>query len=312
MYHRGGVNVFLAGATGALGRPTVRALLAAGHRVRAVVRDSVKAAWARSEGAEPVEVSLFDADALADAVGGCDAVLHFATRIPRAAFRVSRGQAAENDQLRRDASRLLVDAALAAGARVYVQESIAFLYADHGMEWIYEDGRLHRSWLTDSALAAEGETERFSRDGGRGVSLRFAAFYAPYAQSTLDSIRLARLRLFPVPGYGEQFFSSIHVDDAARAALAALDAPAGVYNVCDDEPLSFREYANWLARAFDCKRPRRLPTALTHLLLGELSHVFLLSRRVSNERFKKATGWSPRFHSAREGWQAIARELAAG
>ena len=301
--------MFVAGSTGALGRPTLRGLLAGGHRVRALVRDPVNAAWARSEGAEPVEVSLFDAAALRDAVAGCDAVLHFATRIPPPTFRISRSQATENDRLRREGSRLLVNAALATSARVYVQESIAFLYGDHGMEWIFEDGRLHHSWLTGSALAAEGETERFAAGGGRGVSLRFAAFYAPYAASTLDSIRMARRRLFPVPGYGEQFFSSIHVDDAARAAVAALEAPTGVYNVCDDEPLSFREYANWMARAFDCRRPRRLPAALTHFLLGEAAHVALFSRRVSNECFVKTTGWSPRFHSAREGWQAIAREL---
>ncbi len=64
-----------------------------------------------------------------------------------------------------------------------------------------------------------------------------------------------------------------------------------------------------MARAFSCGRPRRLPAALTHFLLGEAAHVALFSRRVSNERFVKTTGWSPRFHSAREGWQAIAREL---
>lgn len=108
------VRVFLAGATGTLGRPTVRALVAAGHGVRGVARGSAKADVVRADGREPVEVSLFDVDALRSALRGCDAVLHFATKIPPLG-RIMRSNFAENDRLRRDGSRCLVDAAQAAG-----------------------------------------------------------------------------------------------------------------------------------------------------------------------------------------------------
>src|SRR5262245_61131049 len=143
------MQVFLAGATGALGRPTTRALVAAGHRVRGVARGPAKAEVVLADGGEPIEVSLFDIGALTAALEGCDAVMHFATRIPSG--RITRRNAADTDRLRRDASRCLVDAALAAGVTTYVQESITFVYADGGDTWLDEGAAQHPSRLNDSA-----------------------------------------------------------------------------------------------------------------------------------------------------------------
>lgn len=304
------MRAFLAGATGALGRPTLERLLRAGHEVRALVRRDGDAAWARERGAEPVRVDLFAPASVARGVAGCNAILHFATKIPPPG-RITRRSAAETDRLRRDASRLLVDAALAGGASTYVQESIAFVYADGRDAWLDEASPLHPSWLNESSFAAERETARFADAGGRGVSLRFAAFYAPYARSSRDSVRLARRGWFPVPGTGHQFFSSIHVDDAADAAVAALGAPSGLYNVTDDEPLRLREYVETLTRASGGKRVRRLPALVVRALLGEASHIALASRRVSNRRFREATGWTPAHPSAREGLVEVAAQILA-
>jgi nucleoside-diphosphate-sugar epimerase len=306
---RRGMRVFLAGATGALGRPTSRAQVAAGHRVRGVARGPAKADIVRADGGEPIEVSLFDSGALRAALEGCDAVLHFATKIPPIG-RMTRRKAAETDRLRRDASRCLVDAALAAGVRIYVQESIAFVYADGGDAWLDEEAPLHTSWLNDSALVAERETARFAQDGGRGIALRYGAFYAPYARSTIDSVRLARRGLFPVLGTGRQFISSIHVDDAAAAAVAALEVDSGVYNVVDDEPIRFREYVEAIGAGVDVAPRLRLPGWLVKAILGEVSHVALVSRRVSNRRFRAAAGWKPQAASARQHLPAVARAIA--
>src|SRR5262245_60075547 len=306
------MNVFVAGATGALGLATVQALLAAGHRVHGTARGEEKAARLRALGAEAVSVDLFDARALAETVAGSEAVLHLATKIPPPSrpWLLSRRFRLENDRLRSEASTLLVDAALAAQARVYVQESITFPYADAREEWIDEDSTLQPTPLLLSALDAERETKRFSEAGRRGIVLRFAGFYAPYARSTRDSVRLARYRLFPIFGTGESFFSSIHVDDAA--AVAALDARAGTYNVTDDQPVRFREYAEALADAFGFGRPARLPAAVARLALGPLAAVLLRSQRVSNRRFKDAAGWAPPHVSVREGWRSIAAAMRAG
>ena len=138
------MNVFVAGATGALGLPTVQALLAAGHRVRGTARGEEKAARLRALGAEAVSVDLFDARALAETVAGSEAVLHLATKIlRRRGHGCCRGASSwRTDRLRSEASALLVDAALTAQARVYVQESITFPYADAGEEWLDEKANL--------------------------------------------------------------------------------------------------------------------------------------------------------------------------
>ena len=307
---RGGMRVFLTGATGALGRPTTRALVAAGHRVRGVARGPEKADIVRADGGEPIQVSLFDVRALRPALEGCEAVMHFATKIPPIG-RITRRSGNETDRLRRDASRCLVDAALATGVSTYVQESIAFVYADGGDAWLDEEAPLHGSWLNESALVAERETARFAMGGGRGVALRYGAFYAPYARSTVDSVRLARRGLFPVLGTGTQFISSIHVDDAATAAVASLDAASGVYNVADDEPLRFREYVEGLGAGVGVVPRLRAPAWLVRAALGEVSHIVLVSRRLSNQRFRAAAGWQPRTSSARHGLPDVAREIAA-
>jgi nucleoside-diphosphate-sugar epimerase len=304
------MRVFLAGATGALGRPTTRALVAAGHRVRGVARGPAKADVVRADGGEPVDVSLFDTDALGAALAGHDAVLHFATKIPPLG-RYTRRSGAENDRLRRDGSRCLVDAAVAARVAVYIQESITFVYADGGDAWLDEDAPLMSSWVNDSALDAERETARFAQRGGRGVVLRFGLFYAPYAASTIDTVRLARRGLFAVLGSGGQFLSSIHVDDAAAAAVAALDVASSVYNVVDDEPLRFREYVAAVAAGLGTTARLRFPAWLVRAIMGEGAHVMLASRRVSNRRFRTAAGWQPRAAAAREGLPAVVREIAA-
>src|SRR5690242_528809 len=122
------MRIFVAGATGILGRRAVADLVAAGHSVTAVVRSDAKADVARALGAEPVRVSLFDPEALRAAVAGHDAVCNLATHIPPLSRAADPRAWNENNRIRSEASGNLVDAALAAGASVYVQESIAFLY----------------------------------------------------------------------------------------------------------------------------------------------------------------------------------------
>jgi nucleoside-diphosphate-sugar epimerase len=166
--------------------------------------------------------------------------------------------------------------------------------------------------LVDSVLDAERETARLTEAGGRGVVLRFATFYGAEADSTRDTVRLARRRLLPVIGDPERFMSSIHVDDAARAVVAALEAPAGIYNVADDEPLRFREYVGAVTGAFGLPPAWRAPRPLAGLLLGAPASLMLRSQRVANKLFKSITGWAPRHVSARDGWRAIAAGAVDG
>jgi nucleoside-diphosphate-sugar epimerase len=164
------------------------------------------------------ELDLFDPRAVACAARRVDGVLHLATRI-RPLEQISDAEAwRENDLLRTTASRILVDAAIAAGAEVYVQPTVTFVYPPNGpVSEVTPVGEV--SPLLHSALDAEQETERFARAGGRGVVVRFGLLDGP---GTGAYPPLAELG------------ATLHVSDAGSALLAALSLPSGIYNVCRD------------------------------------------------------------------------------
>jgi nucleoside-diphosphate-sugar epimerase len=206
------MNLFVTGATGALGKALVPAALQAGHEVHAPAH---------------AELDLFDPAAVAVATRGADAILHLATRIRSLDEMDDPSAWRENDRLRTEGSRILVDAALADGVQTYVQPSIAFL---EGLEEIPPTMR--------SAVASEEQTERFAQTGRRGVVLRLGLLDGPGTGN--DE---------PVRDLG----STLHVADAASALLAALEAPSGTYNVCRDG----ERVSNRRLKAATQWRPRR-------------------------------------------------------
>jgi nucleoside-diphosphate-sugar epimerase len=302
------VKIFVAGATGVVGRPAVRALVEAGHEVTGVARSDEKAALLRGLGAGPVAVDVFDPGALKDAVAGHDVVINLATHIPPVSKAALPGAWNENARLRTEAATNLADAALAAGAGRYIQESIAFSYPDSGDAWLDEDTPLDMPSFGESIAVAEAQAARVTEAGAVGVVLRFGQFYAPYAGHTLAMAKAARRRVSPAMGPAEGYLASIHADDAGRAVVAALDAPAGTYNVTDDEPVTRAEFDQIVAEALGVKPPRRVPKALVKAGGSKMSFL-TRSQRVSNRRFKEATSWSPTYPSIRETWAAIAAEL---
>ncbi len=303
------MKVFLTGATGVAGRLAVPALLAAGHDVRAVSRREDAAAGLRAAGAEPVTVDLFDAGAVARAVIGSEAVVHLATNVPTMS-RAARPKGWEtHNRLRVDATRNLVAGAREAGATTFVKESITFVYRDGGDRWLDEDSPL----LEDPGLLAptlEGEKLALAfGDAGTACVLRFGLFYGGAGnRGTDEALRLARFRRSSIAGDGDAFMSSVHCADVATAVVAALAAPAGVYNVADDEPLRRGEYLAAFAQAFGIKPPKPTPSRLVRLAGGSVADALTASQRVSNRRFRDATGWAPRYADARTGWVATAAD----
>jgi nucleoside-diphosphate-sugar epimerase len=300
------MDVFVTGATGELGRPAVREMVAAGHRVRGVARSDAKAALLRDLGAEPVVVDVFDRGALGDAVAGADALLHLATRIPPTRDMRKPSAWTENNRLRSELTPLLVDVALERGVGAFLAESITFVYPDLGAEWIDESVPVPADTPLASVIDLEREVQRFTGAGGRGVTLRFSSFYGPTAESTDAALSYARRRLALVSGAPDAYLSSIHTDDAGRAVAAALTASAGVYNVTDDDPMTRRAFVDAFAAAFSLPHLRIAPTWMQRLAAGRVGAAVARSQRVSNGRFEQATGWTPRYPSAREGWAAIA------
>ena len=174
------MKVFVAGATGVVGSRTVTLLLAAGHEVTGLARSAEKAGLLASQGARPVQASLFDPGALGRAVAGHDAVVNLATHIPVGAAAIRPRAWREDDRIRTEGSRILVDAALRHEVARLVQEAVTFVYPDRGDEWITEETAPEPNRRFQAAtMAATAQAARFTAGGGSGVVLRFGQFYGP-------------------------------------------------------------------------------------------------------------------------------------
>ncbi len=301
------MDVFVTGATGALGRVTVPQLLADGHRVRALARSEANHAALGAAGAEPVAADLFDAASMAEATAGADAILHLATRIPPAMKVRSKRAWAESDRIRRIGTKHLVDAAFVNGVQCLVYNGFYAVYADSGDRWIdAEDGAVNPPWFLKTNMEAEAHVARFAESGARGVSLRMGWFLGPESLQTVELLSYARRGLAAVPGAAEAYLPSIWVEDAGSAVVAALRAPSDVYDIVDDEPLTRTAYTGALAAAAGRRSLRRPPMFLMRLLAGSVGEAMGRSLRISNRRFKEATGWTPSVRDAREGYRRLA------
>ena len=197
---------------------------------------------------------------------------------------------------------------MTAGVTTLVQESVALMYPEGGEEWITEATAPDRFSSAEANLAAEANAARFTSAGGTGVVLRLGWFYGPGARHAEEFYALARHGICVSMGHADSYVSSIHVADGGRAVVHALTATAGVYNIVDDMPLTKREYADALAAA--AGRPARLrPPGRAAKLMGDKTLGLRRSLRVSNQKFKDETGWSPQYQSATEGWKATAAIL---
>jgi nucleoside-diphosphate-sugar epimerase len=211
------------------------------------------------------------------------------------------------DRIRRDGTRNLVDACLAAGVTTFVYPSIVLVYADAGDQWIDADcGVLDPPPHARSTLDAETEVHRISAAGGRGLSLRLGLLYSPHDEVTAMQLSMARRGIGSAVGPDEAYWPALWVEDAATAFVAALDAPAGVYDLVDDRPLTRAELHQAMAAAVG-RRLWRLPRPLQPLLTGQLTASLSRSLRVSNRRFREVTGWRPSVPDAAAGWQRIVR-----
>ena len=294
-------RVFVAGATGVIGRRVVPQLVAAGHRVTAVGRGLDKRAALERAGAAAVELDLFDAAAVRRAVAGHDVVINLATHIPPSARAFFPGAWRETNRMRRLVSHSL---ATAAGTSRFIQESFAPIYEDAGDRWIDEDAPVRVARYNRGVLDAEAAAGRVTRDGGTGVVLRFAFFYGADSDFTRDAIRYVRRGRAPVLGSPSAFISAVSHDDAATAVIAALAVPAGTYNVSDDRPLRRREFVDALAEALGVPPPKFFPRWLA-VLAGSLGETLARSQRIANGKLRAASGWAPRYPSVVEGWRAV-------
>jgi nucleoside-diphosphate-sugar epimerase len=303
------MRVLVSGATGVIGTRVIPLLIAQGYSVTALVRNPSSRAALEQAGAACAQASLFDTEALKRTAARHDAVVNLATHMPAATWKMLfRSAWRENDRLRTTGVANLVDAALAAGIPTLIQESFAPAYPDSGDQWIDESTALAPAAYNRTVLEAERSIARFTSRGGRGVVLRFAAFYGPDAMQLRSYIESLRRGWAALPGDRGAYFSSVSHEDAAAAVAAALDAPAGPYNVGDDEPVTREIFFGSLAGALGLKPPQFLP-AWTTRLFGSVGELMARSLRLSNRKLRNATGWVPRYPSVREGLPAALLQM---
>ncbi len=307
------MRIFVAGASGVVGRPLVAQLIAAGHEVTGMTRHDDRADAIRAAGAKVAVCDVFDAEALNAAVTASspDVVVHELTALPADLDPRKKGVYEANNRIRTEGTRNLIAAARAAGAKRFVAQSIAFLYAPADGP-APEDAPTMRGTIGGEfgpSLEATLDLERqtVAAAGIDGLVLRYGFFYGPgtsYAPDGFQAGEVRRRRL-PIVGDGAGVFSFIHVDDAAAATVAACERGApGIYNVCDDEPAPMRDWLPLYAAALGAKRPRRVPRWLARLVAGPVITGFATTMRgASNERAKAELAWQPRWANWRQGFR---------
>ena len=307
------MKVFLAGASGAIGRRLVPQLIEAGHQVTAITRSKEKLSELSDLGAEPVLCDVFDAGRLGSVVAQAepDAVINQLTDLPQSLNPRKLGEYyAANNRVRREGTRNLLDAARGAGVRRFLVQGAAYWYAQTGGPVKTEEAPLYLEAPAPIGPAVETikevEDAVLSADGIEGIVLRYGMFYGPgtwYAKDG-DIGRQVRKRRYPMIGHGEGTYSFIHVDDAASATVAALErARPGVYNVVDDDPATAAEWMLVYAEVLGAKRPPRVPAFVARLIAGDAIVKWSLGLRgASNERIKRELGWHPRYESWRRGF----------
>ncbi len=312
------MRVFVAGATGVVGRQLVPQLLAAGHSVVGTTRSRSRTGWLLDAGAEAVVVEPLDRAAMTAAVERArpDAVVHELTALSGRRFDLrhfNRTFALTND-LRTRGTDILVEAARAAGARRLIAQSFAgWPSARTGGPVKTESDPLDpdppAAIRETFAAIVHVEQAVVGAPGLEGLALRYGGLYGPGTSLNDEQAELIRARKIPVVGRGTGVWSFVHVADAAAATVAALDHGApGVYNVVDDDPAPVSEWLPHIAAVLGAKPPRRVPAWVARLAIGEAGMVLMTeSRGASNARAKAELGWSPGHPSWRDGF---ARSLA--
>jgi nucleoside-diphosphate-sugar epimerase len=310
------MRVFVAGATGAIGRQLVPRLVAGGHEVHGMTRSESKQGLLHQLGAVPVVADALDPDQVADAVGRAkpDVIVHELTAIGGLDMRHFDRDFALTNRLRTEGTDHLLSAGQAVGVRRFVAQGVgAFgMYVRAGGPIKTEEEPLEtrppREMHETLAAIRHLEQAVLGAEWTEGIVLRYGAFYGPGTSLApgADQFELVRQHKFPLVGDGAGIWSFIHVADAAEATVAAIEhGSRGVYNVVDDDPAPVAEWLPTLAQQLGAKKPMRVPRFVGRLFTGEAGVIMMTEvRGASNAKAKRELAWSPAHPSWRQGFAA--------
>jgi nucleoside-diphosphate-sugar epimerase len=308
------VKVFVTGSTGAVGKRLVPLLLERKHEVLALCRTAQKAKRLEALGAAAVLADPLDRDALTAAIitARPEAIIHQLTALTGAGnFKRLDDEFALTNRFRTEVTDTLLRAARLAGTRRFIAQSFC------GWPFARVGGpvKTEAAPLDPQPPAAFRKTLaaiRYLEDAVLGASdvqalaLRYGFFYGPGTSIAKDGevVRLVRKRLLPIVGGGGGIWSFIHIDDVARATLAALShGEPGIYNITDDEPAPVSHWLPALALAVGAKPPRTIPAWLGRLVLGDGGVMMMTAiRGGSNAKAKRELAWQPCYPSWRHGF----------
>ena len=308
------MRIFLAGATGAVGRQLVPLLREAGHVVVGTTRSPERAEQLKAQGVQAEILDALDRAATVRAVASArpDAIVHQLTAIPaNLNLRRFDREFASTNRLRTEGTDNLLAAARAAGVRRVVAQSFAgWSYERAGGSVKTENDRLDPSpppafrRTLDAIRYLEAALQ--SAQGIEAIALRYGWFYGPGTSLGRGAalIHAIRRRQFPIVGDGAGIWSFLHIADAAAATVAALERGVpGIYNVADDEPAPVREWLPFLASAIGAPPPRRVPSWLARILIGRHGVAMMNENRgLSTTKAKSTLAWRPRYASWRMGF----------
>lgn len=303
------MQVFIAGATGVLGRRLVAQFTDHGHTAVGLTRDERGDTIVESRGGEPRRGDIFDEESIVHAAEGADVVIHAATAIPTE--NPSPEEWELNDRVRREGAQVLTKAAVNVGADQYLQQSIVWVARQPDGTAFDEDSARHPDPSTQSAVDAEDISMEAGEQYGFDVGiLRCGYFYAPDAYHTQEHGKALIQGDQPIiDGSEDAKISRLHVDDAASAFVAATESDLdGIYHVVDNEPVTMAEFSTVLAEHLDAPAPEHISEAVARREMGDVQ-VALLSTPMptSNDKLRSATDWDPKYSTYKDGLDHIVK-----
>jgi nucleoside-diphosphate-sugar epimerase len=308
------MKVFVAGATGAIGKQLVPRLVAAGHEVHGMTRSESKKAMLADMGAVPVVADALDAEQVAEAVGTVkpDVIVHELTAIETLDMRNFDRAFAMTNRLRTEGTDHLLSAAQAVGVQRFVAQSFFALYERTGGPVKTEEDPVDpapaREMRESVGAIRHLEEAVLGARWTEGIVLRYGGFYGPGTsmEPGAEEYELVRKRKFPLVGNGAGVWSFIHVADAADATVAAIEhGHRGVYNVVDDEPAPVNVWLPTFAEQLGAKKPMHLPRFVGRLFAGETGVIMMTELRgASNAKAKRELAWRPAHPTWRQGFAA--------